>query len=99
MGLLPMTDSSVSSQPLKLMEYPPNAAFFLAIRHSSLVDCWGSCPAPPETAEGIMDGLRGREKRKIQSLGGLHEGKTTRWGYTPRGLLPPQARRGKAGIT
>src|SRR5690348_3345308 len=33
-----------------------------------------------------MAGLRGRGKRKIQSLGGLHEGKTTRWGYTPPGV-------------
>ena len=46
-----------------------------------------------------MDGLRGREKRKIQSLGGPYEGKTTRWGYTPRGLLPVQLLPAKAGIT
>src|SRR5262249_1074674 len=52
---------------------------------------WGSCPAPPETAEGIMDGLRGREKRKIQPLGGPHEGVTTPWGYTPGGCRPVSA--------
>ena len=46
-----------------------------------------------------MAGLRGREKRKIQSLGGLHEGKTTPWGYTPWGSPSPQRRPVKAGIT
>ena len=30
-GLLPKTASIVSVHPLKLMEYPPNAAFFVAI--------------------------------------------------------------------
>src|SRR3990170_5460017 len=36
-----------------------------------------------------MTRLRGREKRKIQSLGGSHEGRTTGRGYTPLGLPGP----------
>ena len=44
-----------------------------------------------------MDKLRGREKGKIQSLGGLHEGETTRWGYTPGGSPRPLAPSGEGG--
>src|SRR6266540_1690158 len=66
----------------------------LLFRHSvsSLrrLGCGGPGPAPPDLAEGIMYALRGREKRKILSVGAPHEGKTTGWGYgTRRGLRPP----------
>src|SRR5207245_1884362 len=66
----------------------------LLFRHSvsSLrrLGCGGPGPAPPDPAEGIMYALRGREKRKILSVGAPHEGETTGWGYGPRrGLRPP----------
>lgn len=70
MGELPMIFSMESLQPLKLIAYPPNAAFpllpflFFAIPFPPSNRLWGLRPAPPDPAEGIMTGLRGRAREK-----------------------------------
>jgi len=85
-GFEPKIFSAESLQPLKLMEYPPNAGFFAMpsppsrwILERQKEPPWPAVPnaemeprrpAPPNPAEGIITGLRGREKEKILPLGG-----------------------------
>src|SRR6266542_2282634 len=78
-GLSPMTASSVSLQPLKLIAYPPNAAFFFAI------------PSPPSVAL-VVGGPARRlpiwpRVLCTHSEGGKRE-KYYPWGLPTRGKLP-----------
>lgn len=55
-GAEPMTDSSVSLQPLKLIEYPPKAGFFVAIFVSSLcrVGCVDLLPGTSKIRRAVL---------------------------------------------
>jgi hypothetical protein len=60
-GVLPNSFSSVSSHPLKLIEYPPNA-FFFAILILLLVD--GDERRPVLTPGVLLPQVRGGKKKK-----------------------------------